>query len=73
MGIIPETSHHEQGPGQNGIVYKYSAPLTAADNLITFKSVVKTIAHKYGLYASFMPKPLNHASGNGTAHSYQSL
>ena len=46
MGIMPETSHHQHGPGQNMIVYKASNPLTAADNLITFKSVVKTIAQK---------------------------
>jgi glutamine synthetase len=65
MGIKPESSHHEQGPGQNEIDFKYSDPLTAADNLITFKSVVKTIASRNGLYASFMPKPLAEHSGNG--------
>ncbi len=65
MGIMPETSHHQHGPGQNMIVYKASDPLTAADNLVTFKSVVKTIAQKNGLYATFMPKPLAGKSGNG--------
>ncbi|WP_040195929.1 glutamine synthetase family protein [Candidatus Soleaferrea massiliensis] len=65
MGIIPESSHHEQGPGQNEIDFKYSDALTAADHLITFKSVVKTIAAQNGLYASFMPKPFKHQSGNG--------
>ncbi len=65
MNIIPETSHHEQGPGQNEIVFKYSDILSAADNLITFKSVVKTIAQRNGLFASFMPKPLKDESGNG--------
>ena len=65
MGIIPESSHHEQGPGQNEIDFKYSDALSAADNLVTFKSVVKTIATRHGLYASFMPKPLVNKSGNG--------
>lgn len=65
MGILPECSHHEQGPGQNEIDFKYSDAMTAADNLVTFKSVVKTIAHLNGLYASFMPKPLKDCSGSG--------
>ena len=65
MGIQPESSHHEQGPGQNEIDFKYSDALFAADNLCTFQSVVKAIAQRNGLYASFMPKPLEHASGNG--------
>lgn len=65
MGIKPETSHHEQGPGQNEIDFKYSDSLTAADNFLTFKSVVKAIATRNGLFASFMPKPLDGESGNG--------
>lgn len=65
MGINPEASHHEQGPGQNEIDFKYSDALNAADNLITFKSVVQTIAGMNGLHASFMPKPLPNHSGNG--------
>lgn len=65
MGIKPESSHHEQGPGQNEIDFKYSDALLAADNLITFKSVVKSIAARNGLHASFMPKPLEGKSGNG--------
>lgn len=65
MGIIPESSHHEQGPGQNEVVFKYSDALTAADNLVTFKSVVKAIATRNGLYASFMPKPIEDKSGSG--------
>ncbi|HBD65249.1 MAG TPA: type I glutamate--ammonia ligase [Clostridiales bacterium] len=65
MGILPECSHHEQGPGQNEIDFKYSDAMSAADNLITFKSVVKTISHLNGLYASFMPKPLKNCSGSG--------
>ena len=65
MGLSPESSHHEQGPGQNEIDFRYSDVLQAADNLITFKSVVKTIAARNGLYASFMPKPLSTRSGSG--------
>ena len=65
MGIKPESSHHEQGPGQNEIDFKYSDSLTAADNFITFKSVVKAIATRNGLFASFLPKPIADESGNG--------
>lgn len=65
MGILPESSHHEQGPGQNEIDFKYSDALSAADNLVTFKSVVKAIAARNGLYASFMPKPFENRSGSG--------
>ena len=65
MGIYPESSHHEEGPGQNEIDFRYSDPLTAADNALTFKSVVKTIAARYGLYADFSPKPLIDEAGSG--------
>jgi glutamine synthetase len=65
MGIMPESSHHEDGPGQNEVDFKYSDVLTAADNLITFKSVVKVIAARNGLFASFMPKPIKDKSGSG--------
>lgn len=65
MGISPESSHHEEGPGQNEIDFKYSGALSAADNAVTFKSVVQTIARRNGLYADFSPKPLMHESGNG--------
>lgn len=65
MGIKPESSHHEQGPGQNEVDFKYSDPLTAADNMVTFKSVVRTIAARNGLHASFMPKPIIDQSGSG--------
>ena len=65
MGMQPETSHHEQGPGQNEIDFKYSDALVAADNFLIFKWVVKTIASINGLYASFMPKPIKDKSGNG--------
>lgn len=65
MGIIPESSHHEQGPGQNEVDFRHADALTAADNLVTFKTVVKTMANRNGLYASFLPKPLEGFSGNG--------
>ena len=65
MGIHPERSHHEEGPGQNEIDFRYSDPLTAADNALTFQMVVKTIARRNGLYADFSPKPLKDAPGNG--------
>ncbi len=65
MGIFPESSHHEEGPGQHEIDFKYSDALSAADNSVTFKSVVSTIAEQYGLWADFSPKPLPYESGNG--------
>ncbi len=65
LGLQPETAHHEQGYGQNEIDFRFSDPLTSADNLLIFKSVVKTVAEKNGLFASFMPKPLLAQSGSG--------
>lgn len=65
MGISPESSHHEEGPGQNEIDFRYSDALSAADNAVTFKSVVKTVAARNGLYADFSPKPLDDCAGNG--------
>ena len=65
MGIRPECSHHEQGPGQNEIDFRYSDPLTAADDAITFRAVVNTIAALNGLSADFSPKPLKDSAGNG--------
>ncbi len=65
MGIKPESSHHEQGPGQNEIDFKFSDALSSADNLQSFKTVVKTIAARNGLYASFMPKPIPDSPGSG--------
>ncbi len=65
MGIIPESSHHEAGPGQNEVDFKYSDPLTAAEDAITLRAVIKTIAMRNGLYADFSPKPLEDESGNG--------
>jgi len=65
MGIKPECSHHEQGPGQNEIDFKFDDPLASADNIQTFKTVVKAISSRNGLSASFLPKPLPDAPGNG--------
>ena len=65
MGLKPETSHHESGPGQNEIDFKYDDALISADNSITFKNVIKTIASLNGLHASFMPKPIINKSGSG--------
>ncbi|MGI6021160.1 MAG: glutamine synthetase family protein [Lachnospiraceae bacterium] len=65
MGIQPESSHHEEGPGQNEIDFRYSDALSAADNAVTFKNVVRTIAARNGLFADFSPKPLTDYPGNG--------
>ncbi len=65
MGIKPESSHHEEGPGQNEIDFKFSDPLTAADDAVTFVSVVRTIAARSGLFADFSPKPFSDKPGNG--------
>lgn len=65
MGIHPESSHHEEGPGQNEIDFRYSDALSAADNTIAFANVVSAIAARNGLYASFSPKPLKDKPGNG--------
>ncbi len=65
MGFYTERSHHESGPGQNEIDFKYGTPVEAADDFITFKSVVKTISDRSGLFASFLPKPLQGESGSG--------
>jgi len=65
MGIKPETAHHEQGPGQNEIDFKFGDALPCADNLQTFKAVVKAIAARNGLFASFMPKPIPDVAGSG--------
>lgn len=65
MGIQPESSHHEEGPGQNEIDFRYSDALSAADNAITFRNVVKIIASRNGLHADFSPKPLKDKPGSG--------
>lgn len=65
MDIYPESSHHEMGPGQNEIDFKYSDALSSADNAIIFKTVVESVSDLNGLYADFSPKPLSDKSGNG--------
>lgn len=65
MGILVENSYHEVQKGQHEIALMYDSCLRSADNFTTMKSVVKTVAHQNGLYASFMPKPIDSASGNG--------
>ena len=65
MGINPEASHHEEGPGQNEIDFHYSDALTAADNVATFKWIVNTKAASNGLFADFSPKPIAGQAGNG--------
>ena len=65
MGFEIEASHHESAPGQHEIDFKYSDALTTADNIMTFKSVVKVIAQQHGLHATFMPKPVYGIAGSG--------
>jgi len=72
MGFEIEASHHEVAEGQHEINFKYADALTAADNTVTFKWVVKTIAKKYSLHATFMPKPVFGINGSGM-HTNQSL
>lgn len=65
MGLTPERSHHERGPGQNEIDFHYAKPLKAADQMTTFRMAVGTIADRYGLTADFSPVPLQGMPGNG--------
>lgn len=65
MGFEIEASHHEVAPGQHEIDFKYADAITACDNIQTFKLVVKTVARKHNLHATFMPKPLFGLNGNG--------
>lgn len=65
LGFEVEASHHEAAPGQHEIDFKYADVLKACDNIQTFKLVVKTIARKHGLHATFMPKPLYGIAGSG--------
>jgi glutamine synthetase len=65
MGFEVEASHHEVAPGQHEIDFKYADALTAADAILTFKLVVKTIAQRHGLHATFMPKPVFGIAGSG--------
>jgi glutamine synthetase len=72
MGISVEFSHHEDAPGQQEIDLRYADALTTADNLMTFRLVVKEVALGQGVYASFMPKPFNDRQGSGL-HTHLSL
>jgi len=72
MGYEIEASHHEVAEGQHEINFKFEDALKCADNTVTFKWVVKTIAKKYGLHATFMPKPVFGINGSGM-HTNQSL
>jgi glutamine synthetase len=72
MGFEIEASHHEVAEGQHEINFKYADALTAADNTVTFKWVVRSIAAKYGFHATFMPKPVFGINGSGM-HTNQSL
>ena len=65
MGYEIEASHHENADGQHEIDFKYADALKAADNIITFKYAVKSIANEYGVYATFMPKPIYGIAGSG--------
>jgi glutamine synthetase len=65
MGVGVEYSHHEAAPSQHEIDFRYTDALTMADNVMTYRLVVKEIALKHGLYASFMPKPLAERNGSG--------
>ena len=72
MGFEIEASHHEVAEGQHEINFKYADALTASDNTVTFKWVVRSIAAKHGLHATFMPKPVFGINGSGM-HTNQSL
>ena len=65
MDIHPESSHHEEGPGQNEVDFRHAAPLKSADNVMNFITVVRAAAARNGLYADFSPKPLSGHCGNG--------
>jgi glutamine synthetase len=72
LGISVEFSHHEVGPGQNEIDLRYADALTTADNIMTFRAVIKEVAIEQGVYATFMPKPLTGHPGSGM-HTHLSL
>jgi len=72
VGISVEFSHHENGPGQNEIDLRYADALQTADNIMTFRTVVKEVALQQGIYATFMPKPFSEHAGSGM-HTHFSL
>ncbi len=72
LGIVVEASHHEVAIGQHEIDFKYDDAMRTADNAVTFRTTLKAIAQRHGLYATFMPKPFHGINGNGM-HTHQSL
>ncbi len=72
MGIDVEASHHEVATGQHEIDFEYGAAVPTADRAVTFKYILKAIAQKHGLHATFMPKPIEGINGSGM-HVHQSL
>jgi glutamine synthetase len=72
MGIPVEYVHHEVAPSQHEIDLRYTDALTMADNVMTYRLTVKEVAHEFGIYATFMPKPVMGVNGSGM-HTHQSL
>ena len=72
MGFHVEAAHHEVAPGQHEIDFRYDDVLTTADNISTFRFVVKNVAIRNGLHATFMPKPIYGINGSGM-HTHMSL
>jgi glutamine synthetase len=72
MGFEVEAAHHEVAPGQHEIDFRYADALTTADNIATFRFVVRDVARRHGFLASFMPKPIQGQNGSGM-HTHQSL
>ena len=72
MGFEVEASYHETAPAQHEIDFRYNEALDTADNIMTFKLAVKTIAKRHGLHATFMPKPKSGINGSGM-HTNMSL
>ncbi len=72
IGYMPEAAHHEVAPGQHEIDLRYDYALTIADRILTLKAMIKRVALKHGLYATFMPKPIYGVNGTGM-HVHQSL
>ncbi|MEM4380068.1 MAG: glutamine synthetase family protein, partial [Thermoplasmatales archaeon] len=72
LGYQPEAAHHEVSPGQHEIDLRYAPALAMADRIITMRTAIKTVAAKFGLYATFMPKPFYGINGTGM-HIHQSI
>ena len=72
MGFEVEAGHHEVAPGQHEIDFRYTAALETADNLATFRFIVRNVAYRHGFLATFMPKPILGQNGSGM-HTHQSL